>query len=153
MKKTLFTIFLLGCLVVAQSGVAQSIEIVTNNYSGKVKTESREIGFFLFDGNTATLLEESRPNLKKLRKFMKKNKNLMIELAGYTNGCSGGRRKSEALSKERAQVIKDYLVDRNIKSSRIRVEGYGEKKMLYRRPRNNEEEKLNRRVEVIVLSY
>lgn len=154
MKTTLFTVYLLGTLLISQGIFAQSIEIVTTEYAGaKVKKTSRDIGYFLFQGDTANLLEESAPNLKKLRKFMKKNKALMIELAGYTNGRSHGRRRSEELSKERAQAIKNYLIDNNVKSSRIRIAGYGDKKMLYRHPKNSEEEKLNRRVEVVVLSY
>lgn len=107
--------------------------------------------YFFFKGDKATLLEESKEDLEILRKMMKNNRCLRIELGGHTNGCGHGKESSEELSLQRAQTIKDYLVDNGIKAKKIKVKGYGCSDMLYKHPHGSKEEKMNRRVEVKIL--
>ncbi|NJO02863.1 MAG: OmpA family protein [Bacteroidia bacterium] len=155
MKTILYFLFAgAGILLCNAQVLAQSTEIVTTHYADKVrKTDRQEIGYFLFEGESTRLLEESIPNLKKLRKLLKKHNRMIIELAGHTNGGGINCKRREELSRQRAEVIKNYLVDHGIKSHRVQVKGYGSESPLYRRPKNEDEEKLNRRVEVRILSY
>lgn len=117
------------------------------------KIEESFDDYFFFKGDKATLLEESKDNLEDLRKMMKRNRCIKIELRGHTNGCGHGKKSSEELSFQRAQTVKDYLVDNGIKAKKIKVKGYGCSDMLYEHPHGSREEKMNRRVEVKILSY
>jgi len=138
-KITFILLFLIG-LFIFQTSFAQ-------------KKEKMPQGIFLFEGDKAILLEQSIPNLRKLRKLMKRNKGMVIELSGHTNGCSSGKNKSEELSFRRAEVIKAYLVNKKIAYERIKVRACGCNEMLFRHPRSSKEEQANRRVEVTILSY
>jgi outer membrane protein OmpA-like peptidoglycan-associated protein len=52
------------------------------------------------------------------------------------------------LSKERAEAVYNYLVNRRINKSRLQWHGYGNKEMVYPVPVNEDEMEANRRVEV-----
>ena len=78
-------------------------------------------------------------------KIMLDNKNLVIEIEGYSD-TRGDEVKNMDLSKDRAMNVLKYFLDNFIPTQRIRMTGYGESKSL---PEKNEEElKQNRRVEV-----
>jgi OmpA-OmpF porin, OOP family len=69
-----------------------------------------------------------------------------IEVAGHTDAV-GSEEYNQRLSEQRAQAVKDYLVERGVAADRISVVGYGESQ-----PRSTndtiEGRRLNRRVEV-----
>lgn len=78
-----------------------------------------------FEKETATLKQESYPELNRFAEFLKINKTIEIELAGHTDD-DGAEDQNLDLSKNRAQGIADYLVTRKIKEYRLTVKGYGE---------------------------
>jgi outer membrane protein OmpA-like peptidoglycan-associated protein len=56
---------------------------------------------------------------------MKDRPTMIIELGGHTDR-RGSADYNLRLSKERAQIAKDYLVKKGISADRIRTKGYGE---------------------------
>lgn len=103
----------------------------------------------LFNMGTTTLLEESYPELDAVVDFMKANPKVEIELEGHTDN-RGDAKKNLALSKERVDRIKAYLVSKGVAPRRIRGKGFGGTKPI---ATNDSEEarKLNRRVEFLIV--
>lgn len=103
-----------------------------------------------FEGRTATLRNESNPELDRFVEFLKINKKIKIELAGHTDN-QGDVVEDKKLSLERAQKIADYLIEKGIKEDRLVVKGYGQEQPI---GFNNNEEgrEMNMRIEFNVLS-
>ena len=95
------------------------------------------------------LLPEAQPALDQLLGFMRDHPTTEIELAGHTDN-QGDFDKNLQLSKQRVEVVKDYLVKNGIASSRITTRGYGPTRPI---ASNNREatRQLNRRVEMTVV--
>ena len=97
-----------------------------------------------FELNTPELLPSSEPTLDALVTALQKQPDLSIEIAGHTD-LAKDQAQSRRLSLRRAEVVKAYLVDEGIDSSRISTAVYGCTKPLY-----NRSDAKNRRVEVAV---
>lgn len=102
----------------------------------------------LFELSKATLLAESYPELDKLLALMVENPGMEIRMDGHTDYI-GDPKKNQALSEERVEAIKAYLVSKGIDTGRITGKGYGGSKALYH-GNDPEQRKLNRRVEFTV---
>lgn len=106
------------------------------------------LGDVLFDFDKATLKPGGKRAVGKLAEFLNEypKRNVMIE--GYTDS-SGPASYNKTLSLRRADAVKQNLLDRNIKASRIQIRGYGEK---YPVASNSTEagRQRNRRVEVVI---
>jgi outer membrane protein OmpA-like peptidoglycan-associated protein/Tol biopolymer transport system component len=101
-----------------------------------------------FKQSEAIVLQESYPSLDKLYRFLKRNSTIQIQIAGHTDNV-GDKKALLWLSEDRADTIKNYLVEKGIDPSRLQTIGYGGNFPL----NNNSSEKLkskNRRVEIIV---
>ncbi len=98
-----------------------------------------------FAQSKAVLLPESYPELDRLVRIMKENKTIEIQLEGHTDG-RGDPRANIALSEERVQAVKQYLVSKGISEKRIVGKGYGGAKPMVSND-TEENRKLNRRVE------
>lgn len=111
---------------------------------------------FYFVGNQAVLLKRSEPELPKLLKFMQANPNIKIEIAGHVNQPNRPpvlkSSFSYQLSVARAKTIHDYLIENGIEENGMTFAGYGNWEMRYPNARSQEEQALNRRVEIKVLS-
>ncbi len=77
-----------------------------------------------FKQASAKLLPESYEELNRLAKFLKENPEVKIEISGHTNNL-GDRVKLMQLSKDRAEAVKQYLVNKGINENRITTKGYG----------------------------
>jgi len=105
------------------------------------------------------LLEESVPRLKKLLKVLQDYPSLAIELQGHVCCAPSGRdgidkeTLEEKLSLNRAKNIYEYLVRNGIDSNRLGYQGFARTQPLYPLERNDEERKMNRRVEVEILDF
>jgi len=97
-----------------------------------------------FELNTPELLPGSEPTLNQLVAALEKQPEVRIEIAGHTD-LAKDLVRSRQLSLERANNIRDYLVENGIDSQRISTVGYGCTKPLY-----NRGDARNRRVEVQV---
>ncbi|GAB3780731.1 hypothetical protein GCM10028818_33520 [Spirosoma horti] len=95
------------------------------------------------------LLPDAQPALEQLLQFMQSQPTAEIELSGHTDN-QGDFDQNLALSKQRVDVIKAYLVSNGIAATRITTRGYGPTRPI---ASNNSEatRQLNRRVEMIVL--
>lgn len=114
-----------------------------------VKGNTATVNNLFFDLGKASLKPESEPELKRIQQVMKENRTLVIEISGHTDN-TGSDEINNKLSLERANAVKEYLLNGNIDSSRIRTKGFGKSKP---KADNATEEgrQINRRVEIEIL--
>ncbi|MBK5279660.1 MAG: OmpA family protein [Bacteroidia bacterium] len=123
-----------------------------------------------FYNDAAIMLPESIFELNKLLQMLQENPEYKIRLHGHTNGNARGKiiklgpsnnffaltddvkneiGSAKDLSRERAQVIKDWLVSEGIGANRMEIKAWGGGRMIHERESANA--KMNVRVEVEVL--
>ncbi|MFN2422391.1 MAG: OmpA family protein [Cryomorphaceae bacterium] len=103
--------------------------------------------FFEFD--KATLLPESKTELKKLNDIMNDYPFMKIEIAGHTDNV-GADRYNQKLSEERAKAVAEYLLNEKTEPSRIVFKGYGSSKPVAAND-SDAGRAMNRRVEFTIL--
>ena len=86
--------------------------------------------------------------MNKVVEIMMDNPKMEIELAGHTDN-QGDSQKNLKLSKDRVEMVKQYLVEKGVSAKRINGVGYGGSKPIASNA-NEETRKLNRRVEFII---
>lgn len=116
-----------------------------------VKGNKLVIDNIYFHGNKATIIPSSITALEQLYNFLKENEDLKIEIQGHVNGTSNGHRFYQPLSDDRANAIKDYLIQNGIDKNRLSAKGYSNKFMIYPNPISEIESSKNRRVEILIL--
>ena len=111
-----------------------------------VTTQLRSLQFVQ---SKSELLTDAQPALEQLLAFMRDHATAEIELAGHTDN-QGDFDENLKLSKQRVEVVKDYLVKNGIAANRVTTRGFGPTRPI---ASNNSEptRKLNRRVEMTVL--
>ncbi|QMW04113.1 OmpA family protein [Spirosoma foliorum] len=102
-----------------------------------------------FVQSKAELLPDAQPALEQLLGFMRDHPTAVIELAGHTDN-QGDFDENLKLSKQRVELVKDYLVKNGVTANRVATRGYGPTRPI---ASNNSENtrRLNRRVEMTVL--
>ena len=96
------------------------------------------------------LLPSSESTIRELLDIMNSNPKLKIAIEGHIC-CS--IEDGNNLSGLRAKVVYDYLLNNQIKSSRISYKGFGSSKPIYPLPEKTEDERINnRRVEIRIVS-
>jgi len=106
-----------------------------------------------FFGGSPKALPASIPTFNRILKLMKRNKSLTIRVDGHTNGCPGGIESSQVLSLARASTVKSFLIKKGIDSERITSKGFNCTQMLFPSTGTEEQQSLNRRVEILVTGY
>lgn len=86
-----------------------------------------ELKNVFFETAKYDLKPESVVELDKLVSFMKKNKNLKIEIAGHTDNV-GDKKTNQLLSQNRAKSVYEYLIKKSIEAERLSFKGYGDSK-------------------------
>ena len=102
--------------------------------------------FFGFD--SFGLRSETKKNLSDLASTLNKYDDTDILIEGHTDSA-GEDSYNQSLSEKRADEVKEYLVEQQVKASRVTTKGYGEKQPLT----TNDTEagrQSNRRVEVAI---
>lgn len=123
-----------------------------------------------FYNDAAIMLPESKYELDNLLGLLKENPNYRIRLHGHTNGNYHGKivgmgpnknffaltndsRQSigsaKELSEQRAEIIRDYLIENGIDAGRVEIKAWGGKRPIY--DKNSANAKRNVRVEVEIL--
>jgi outer membrane protein OmpA-like peptidoglycan-associated protein len=103
-----------------------------------------------FDSRSYSLKPESTVELNKLYDLLKHNASLKIEIGGYTDNI-GDDSYNMKLSKNRANAVMNYLIDKGIDKSRLTAKGYGETLPVATND-TDEGRAQNRRTEVKVIS-
>ncbi|MDX9891363.1 MAG: OmpA family protein [Bacteroidales bacterium] len=102
-----------------------------------------------FELNQSDLKAESFVELDVLVDFLKKNRNLKIEIGGHTDDI-GTDEYNLHLSLERSKSVYQYLIQKGIDGSRLTYKGYGET-MPVKSNETEEGRAANRRTEIKVL--
>ncbi len=84
-----------------------------------------------------------------LKKALDQDKNLKVEIGGYTDN-SGSTAKNIEISKRRAKYVYDHLIASGYSTERLTFKGYGPKKPIYSNRYKSTREG-NRRIEVKIL--
>jgi len=117
--------------------------------------KSYTFGKINFKVGRVTLIKSSKKELEKLVRFLKKNRNIHIEVQGHV--CCGGNDVSDALnsatgtqtlSVDRARFIYKYLISRGISADRLTYKGYAFTSPLRFPERGKRDRGANRRVEI-----
>lgn len=114
----------------------------------------REVKSFLlhnmyFATGKTHILRSSEQALNELYQFLKARPTQRIRIVGHTDNI-GSDRSNQILSEGRCEEVRREMIDRGIQSSRIEIEGRGERDPIV--PNTSEENRqMNRRVEIILL--
>ena len=101
-----------------------------------------------FDRGLSVLRTEARPVVEELKLMMDRYPDMVVMLEGHTD--RGGNQSLMKLSEDRAETVKDYLVERGIRKRRIKTRAYGNAQLITRENTIEGRQK-NRRVEIKVL--
>ena len=103
-----------------------------------------------FEMSKSDLLSASYAELDKLVSMMQDNPNMTIRLEGHTD-IIGDHDKNLQLSRDRVLACERYLVQKGIDTERIQTIGYGDTRPILTKG-TDEERKVNRRVEFVILA-
>ena len=104
-----------------------------------------------FEVDSWKLKKESLAELNKLSDLLKDNKELKVEIGGYTD-ATGTNEHNLSLSEKRALTVLDFLVVTGIPADRLKYKGYGNASPVGDNI-TYEGRKLNRRTEVQIIEY
>lgn len=99
-----------------------------------------------FEKAKALLLRSSLPQLNELATYLIENKDLNAEIIGHTDS-DGDAEVNRQLSQERAEAVRQYLIQNGVDASRIKATGNGESEPVTENL-TPEGRAMNRRVEV-----
>ncbi len=103
-----------------------------------------------FDFGSSTLSSSSYPELNRAAHLLKAVPTMQVEIAGYTDNI-GSDEVNMKLSQQRANAVRDYLVQQGIEKNRVTAKGYGKDSPIA--DNSTEEGRAeNRRVEFVVMS-
>jgi len=103
-----------------------------------------------FEYNSSALTEDSQAGIQMLAEFLQRNADLRVELAGHTDNV-GSESYNLKLSAERAESVRNALIDKGIDANRLTAKGYGASQPMA--PNDTEEHRaLNRRTEMIIIN-
>ncbi|MTI40266.1 OmpA family protein [Fulvivirga lutimaris] len=120
--------------------------------------------------DAAVMQPESKYEVNSLLNMLKENKSMRIKIHGHVNGKHPGQiisvdennyfaltdnnpkdfGSAKSLSRQRAETIRDYLIEQGINADRMEIKAWGGKRMLH--DKHSNKAKQNVRVEVEILS-
>lgn len=102
----------------------------------------------LFDFNKYTLKSEAREKLAKVSGILLAYPDLKVQVEGYTDSI-GSDEYNQKLSEERADSVRDYLVQQNVSNNNVTAQGFGKTNPVADNATNSGRAQ-NRRVELVV---
>ena len=112
----------------------------------------------VFMGDEVVMHSKSSFALNELVSFMKLNEDAKILIIGHANGPKNDKGKSEKspafyrkASEQRAEAVRDYLINHGIQADRLATEGKGNTEMIYPDPKTDWETQMNRRIEIEII--
>ncbi|KOF02995.1 membrane protein [Roseivirga seohaensis subsp. aquiponti] len=117
-------------------------------YEGIVERVASKIEFasLEFENGKSNILPEMESDLKKVVDFLIDHPSFKLNVSGHTDS-SGDAVLNLALSQQRAQSIKNWIVDGGVNSERINAIGYGSQRPIVKEEKTDEDRAVNRRVE------
>lgn len=103
-----------------------------------------------FEFDKSTLKPESYPALNELVDLLKAEPTMEIEISGHTDNV-GTPQSNMILSQNRAESVRQYLINKGISPSRVKAVGYGDTKPVASNE-TDEGRQMNRRTEVKILN-
>ena len=103
-----------------------------------------------FSAGLPEIMEESYAQLNRLRDLLILNPSISIEIHGHVNLDENSAKKAQKLSKQRAMMVKKYLVQNGVAPERLYPIGFGSTKPVYAKPQDEEQKEANRRVEILI---
>jgi outer membrane protein OmpA-like peptidoglycan-associated protein len=85
----------------------------------------------LFVQGKAIMLDQSKPELDNLARFLQRNPSYKLKVEGHTD-IIGDTEMNQTLSEERAKVVTDYLAQQGIGQERLNSKGYGSSRPLFK---------------------
>ncbi len=139
--------------------VIDTIDFVTEEDAGEItrhfgmtsvkKGHRFALNNLFFVQSKPELLPQSAPELDRLYTLLMDHPKMKIELSGHTDS-EGYRSANMRLSEERANAVKDYLLNKGIHKNRLKAVGYGPNRPVAANDTEENRAK-NRRVEVEIL--
>ncbi|MEQ6121874.1 OmpA family protein [Reichenbachiella sp. MALMAid0571] len=101
-----------------------------------------------FEFDSFELKKESYSELQTVYEFLKANRNVSIEIQGYTDD-KGTKQYNEALSENRAKSVYQYLLDKKVPPRMLSYKGLGAQNFIS--PNDTDENRAkNRRIEFVI---
>ena len=120
-------------------------DILTENFKPGTIVQLVNIHFGF---NSTELTEDSEEGVAMLAAFLEHHQEITVELAGHTDNL-GSDAYNLKLSKERAEVVLQALVEKGISTERLVAKGYGSTRPIV--PNDTDEHRaMNRRTEMII---
>jgi len=142
MKNLLFTIVAILCVIVAillitllkkspkielsEKGLSD-LQVMVLVLDPKPDEKVLVFGDTHFDFDKSTLTQEAKTLLDKDVQVLKENPETEVRMAGYTS-AQGTEDINQKLSENRANAVRDYLIEKGIAPERITTIGYGRTK-------------------------
>jgi outer membrane protein OmpA-like peptidoglycan-associated protein len=99
--------------------------------------------------NSHLLQPSSIPELEKVVLFLAKNPKVKVEIGGHTDN-TGTDEVNLALSKKRAEEVRNWLIEAGVKANRLQAKGYSSSKPLSSNTTEDGKAQ-NRRTEILIL--
>ena len=117
---------------------------------GDYSLKHYQIPTVYFNHDQSALSNKSVKELTEFADFMKQFPSIKISLAGHTDNTLN-RARSMNLSRERSEIVRDFLVKKGVKANRLELSHYAHTKPA---STNNDEagKALNRRTEIKIIS-
>ena len=138
--------------------IAESDTITSDIPLKKIrKQEIINLDNIYFEFDKDIIKEKSKRELMRMVNFMKANPQVKIEIGAHTDS-KGDDLYNLKLSQKRAKKVLQFMIQNGIKSTRMTHKGYGETNPLLPNENpdgtdNEENRKLNRRVELIIFDF
>jgi len=142
MKNLLFTIVAILCVIVAillitllkkspkmelSEKSLSDLKVMVLVLDSKADEKVLVFGDTHFDFDKSTLTQEAKTLLDKDVQVLKENPETEVRMAGYTS-AQGTEDINQKLSENRANAVRDYLIEKGITPERITTIGYGRTK-------------------------
>jgi flagellar motor protein MotB len=111
--------------------------------------EKLQLSNIFYEFDSWDLKKESISELNKLYELLSDNKDIVIEIGGYTDSI-GSNQYNMTLSEHRAKSVVNYLTERGVALERLKFKGYGSTSPIGNNV-TNQGRMLNRRTEVKII--
>jgi OmpA-OmpF porin, OOP family len=112
-----------------------------------IEQQTIELKGVTFNVNKATLTPNAEAVLDLVVRSFTGQPSLHVEVAGHTDG-TGSPRRNLALSQQRAESVRDYLIAHGAHPEQLSARGYGDSQLLVNPELSEADRQRNRRVEL-----